>query len=241
MISAPPTSNLVVRALLVPLLGAQALLGCGSAVARKPPGKPPTPATVTVAAPGGDAHDPHAAALQRQLSEPWGRRNDKDDQVHAPTPDWENWKRVKYWGVKHFTGFRYGDDHHVIGLVFVQAVEDGEPTDSESCMRRFEKWAWPQVRTYEVQLGRIGVRQSQWRDHPITVRYVDGSVDLGFDHYDFSAAWATYPAYPDACLAYSVAVPWRGHGELARKVRDRFVDEGFQQMRVLTEKGPRRQ
>src|SRR5690606_3693419 len=85
---------------------------CGSSGVTQPPGAPPSPHTVTVAEPGGDAHDPHKAALERQLKEPWGARNDKDDQLHAPTPDWQNWKRVRYWGVDHFTGFRYGDDHH---------------------------------------------------------------------------------------------------------------------------------
>ena len=227
-------------AALVAIAAGALSVACGSSVARLPPGKPPTPETVTRAEPGGDAHDPHEAALRRVLEEPWGRRNDKDDQLHAPAPDWENWKRVKFWGIKHFTGFRYGDDHHVVGIVFVHDAADGEPTDSESCLRRFEKWAWPQVKSYEVDLGKIGIRQSRWRDHPITVKKVDGKVDSGFQRHKFSAAWAAYPAYPNACLVYAVAVPWRDHGALAKKVRDRYVEEGFSQMRPLTETRPYR-
>src|SRR5687768_11159743 len=88
-----------------------AALGCGSkpvplsepGTAEKVPPKtrPPTPKSVTRSNPGGDAPDPHEAALRRLLEAPWGARNDKDDQVHAPTPDWENWKRVRYYSVEH--------------------------------------------------------------------------------------------------------------------------------------------
>ncbi len=46
------------------------LAGCGSSVQTQPPGKPPTPASVTVTEPGGDAHDAHWAALTRQLEAP---------------------------------------------------------------------------------------------------------------------------------------------------------------------------
>src|SRR5687768_13119830 len=100
----------------------------------------PSPGSVTRDNPGGDAPDPHAAALRRLLQEPWGARNDKDDQIHAPTPDWEHWKRVRYYSVQHFTGFRYGKDHHAIGIVFVQKMPPGTPVKSELCLREFEAW-----------------------------------------------------------------------------------------------------
>ena len=214
--------------------------GCGSSSVTQPPGKPPTPESVTVAEPGGDAHDPHKFALTRQLSEPWGARNDKDDQLHAPTPDWEKWKRVRYWGVEHFTGFRYGDDHHVVAIVFVQPIERGDKNDSRACLRRFESWVRPQIRSYEVKLGPVGVRESAWRSEKILVQFVDGWVDTGFSRKEFSAAWAAYPAYPDACLVYAMAVPWREQPDLAKQVRDRWVAEGFQRMNPLTEVRPER-
>ncbi len=74
----------------------------------------PTPATVTEKEPGGDAPDPHAAELARLIEAPWGMRTDKADQVRVPMPDAENWKRVRYFGVEHYVGFRYGDVHHAM-------------------------------------------------------------------------------------------------------------------------------
>jgi len=231
----------VLRLLPFALCLAVCLSGCGSSSAtRRPPGKPPTPKTITIAEPGGDAHDPHEAALLRQLSEPWGARNDKDDQVHVPTPDWEHWKRVKYWGFEHFSGWRYGNDHHVIALLFIQDVAPGERNDSDSCLKRFEVWVRPQIKSYDVALGPIGMRQSKWRDHPIVIRFVDGHVDTGFRRRQFSAAWSAYPAYPSACMIYAMGVPWDGHEALAKKVRDRWVKEAFPKMEPLTPERPYR-
>ena len=221
-------------ALLLALFGG----ACGSSVVRQPKGLPPSPQTVSVAEPGGDAHDPHEAALLRQLDQPWGRRNDRDDQVHVPTPDWENWKRVRYWGVEHFAGWRYGDDHHVVTLLFVQDVPPGEPNDSESCLRRFDGWARPQARAYDVRLEPGGMKRDKWREHPILIKWLDGHVDLGFRRRSFSAAWTAYPAYPETCLIYAVGVPWDGHEELAKKVRDRWVAEAFQRMLPISAEKP---
>lgn len=216
-------------------------VSCGSsAVATQPPGAPPKPETITVAEPGGDAHDAHWAALDRELKEPWGERNDKDNQLFLPLPDVEHWKRVRYWGVEHFLGFRYGDDHHIIAVAFVQDVEPGTPTDSKTCLRRFEAWARAQAKGFEPKLEAIGERESRWRDKPLHVRFVDGYADVGFSRKSFSAAWAAYPAYPDACLIYAVAVPWRSQPELAKQVRDRFLMEGFERVNPLTPEKPLR-
>lgn len=217
-----------------------ALPACGSSIPRQPPGLPPTPSSITMAHPGGDAADPHRAALNRLLYARWGARDDKHNRLHAPMPDWRHWRRVHYWGVKQFTGFRYGDVHHVMAIVFVQPVPKGMSTDSLTCMHRFEAWVRPQIRGYDVHLGPIGVHTSKWRHRPMRVEYVDGDVDLAFMHHPFSAAWAAYPRpYPDACLIYAIAVPWRGSKDLAQELRDRFVIEGFQRMRLLTHKAPK--
>ena len=212
--------------------------GCGSSSVRKAPGKPPTPRSISVEEPGGDAHDPHAAALGRLLSEPWGRRNDKDDQLHAPTPDWEHWKRVRFWGVEHFTGFRYGDDHHAVAIVLLDDMPEGAAQNSEACSVQFEKRAMERLRSYDAELGPIGTNDLRWHGDPLIVRFVDGHVDTGFKRRYFSAAWAAYAAYPDTCLVYAVAIPWRDQQDLARQVRDRWVDEGFQQLRPLTKERP---
>lgn len=215
-------------------------LACGSSTVTQPPGVPPTTASVSVAEPGGDAHDPHWAALKRQLEEPWGRRNDKDDQLHTPLIDWVHWKRVRYWGVEHFVGFRYGDDHHVLSMGFVLDPPESGKTDARACMRVFDAWARPQIRGYDVKLGEIRTRETKWREHAIEVKMVDGYVDTAFRRRSFSAAWAAYPAYSDACLVYAIAVPWDGQDELAKKVRDRYANEAFEQMLPLTATRPLR-
>ncbi len=222
----------------VVLLGAAA---CGSSNAnREPPGKPPKPETITVAEPGGDAHDPHVAALDRELTEPWGERNDKDNQLLVPLPDVEHWKRVRYYGVEHFLGFRYGDEHHAIAIAFVQDVPEGTSIDSRSCLKNFEAWARPQIKGFDVQLENVITRDTRWRDQPLTIKSVDGHADVGFSRRSFSAAWAGYPAYPDACLVYAIAIPWRDSADAARKVRDRFLTEAFERVNPLTPTKPAR-
>jgi hypothetical protein len=214
--------------------------GCGSAAPRKAPGAPPTPQSVTVAEPGGDAHDPHLSAIERMTVAPWGRRGDKDDQLNVPLPDWEYWKRVRYWGVEHFVGFRYGKDHHALAVGLVQDMPPDTHLTSAVCMRHFETWARPQIKGYDVKLQPMGVKHSRWREQPLEVHYVDGLVNLGFTTTQFSGAWAAYPAYPNACLIYAIAVPWRDHEQQAKKLRDRFVAEAFEQIEPLTTERPYR-
>lgn len=207
---------------------------------RQPPGQPPSAASVSAAEPGGDAHDPHAAALQRQLASTWGARRDKDDQLYVPLPDHEHWKRVRFWGIDHFVGFRYGKQAHVITAGFVQDVEPGEKLDSEHCLRRFDKWARPQLRAHDVKLGAVTTSEGSWRGHPLLIQSVDGHLDWGFSRRRFSVAWTAYPAYPTACLIYAVGVQWGEHSALAKDVRDRFVREAFQQINPTTAERPYR-
>lgn len=192
--------------------------------------KPPSPESVTVKEPGGDASDRAEAALFRQLDEPWGARTDKDDQLVLPLPDSEHWKRVRYWGVEHFVGFRYGNEHHVLAIGFVQELPPGTPATSDTCMRRFEAWGRPQTKPFNVKFGPFSVHHQRWRNQRLEVHEVDGEFSAAFSTTEFSAAWAAYPAYPDGCVIYAMAVPWREHPELAKQVRDRWVSEGFTQM-----------
>lgn len=192
--------------------------------------RPPSPESVTIKEPGGDAENPEEAALLRQLDEKWGQRGDKDDQVFLPLPDSDHWKRVRYWGVEHFVGFRYGNEHRVLAIGFVQEVPPGTPVTSEQCMRRFEAWGRPQTKPFDVKFGPFAVKQQRWRDQRLEVHTVDGEFSAAFSTTSFSAAWAAYPAYKDGCLIYAMAVPWRDHPDLAKQVRDRFVNEAFTQV-----------
>jgi hypothetical protein len=194
---------------------------------------------VTIAQPGGDAVDPHAAALERLLSEPWGQQGDKDQQLNVSLPDAANWKRCRYWGVEHFLGFRYGKDHHAMVVVFVQESEEEHPS-SEACLRQFDAWGRPQIRGFEVQFDPFQPHYEKLQDRPFIALAVDGRLSLGFARPQFSAAWAAYTPYPKTCLIAAVAVPWRSTPELAKRVRDRFVVEGFPTLQPLSAERPTR-
>jgi hypothetical protein len=172
------------------------------------------------------------------LERPWGRRFDKDRQVRVPVPDHAHWKRVRFRGIDHFVGFRYGKRHHVVTAAFVVDMQDAYRNDSERCMRRFEAWGRPQARSWDVRLEPIEQSSSHWNGQQIVVHTVDGRVDTLLSRRHFSAAWAAYPAYPEACLVYGVAAQWFDQPELARRVRDRFVQEGFSAMLMLTDARP---
>lgn len=220
-----------------------AMLGCGtgSTPPANPPTKvePPSPESVTRDHPGGDSVEPHVAALTRLLESPWGHRVDKDDQLLVPLPDAEHWKRVRFFGVDHFVGFRYGKDHHAMVAVFVQKVEPAD-LSSEKCLRRFEQWGRPLIQPFDVDFSPFTVRHGRFRKKPVITLAVDGSLTFGFSRPEFSAAWTAYPIYPDACLVAAVGIPWRKHPELARAVRNRFVEEGFGLLNPLTEEAPYR-
>jgi hypothetical protein len=225
---------------LVVLALSATLSGCASTthVAAGTPPTPPTPSSITHEHPGGDAQDPHQAALQRQLDERWGWGEDKDGQLRIPLVDGKNWERVRYWVLDHFVGFKYGDDYHVLNAVFLDDVPDGTPFDSKTCMMRAEKWTYPQLKNFDVKFSDTRFTQSTWRGHRIMVKSMDGYVDLGFERKRFSAAYAAYPAYPNVCLVFGVAVPWREQKELAQKVRDRWIKEGVPRIAPLTPTRP---
>jgi hypothetical protein len=225
--------------ILASVCGCALLLGCASA-GTQPPGAPPSPKSISKETPGGDAHDPHQAALLRQLEMPFGFGMDKDHQLRVPMPDPRNQKRVRYWAIEHFTGFRYGSDYHVMNVVLVQDVPDGSKEDTHSCLQRVDKWAFPQLKSYEVKLGAPTLTEVEWEGKPITVKSVDGQFAFGLEQREFSAAYAAYPAYPDACLVFGIAVPWRDQEELAKKVRDRWVHEAVSRLKPLTPTRPYR-
>lgn len=210
------------------------------AVVAPAPAPAPTPASITPKEPGGDAPDPHEAALDRLLTAPWGFRDDKADQLHVPMPDSDNWKRVRYFGVEHYVGFRYGDEHHAMLIAFVQDLPADTPMKSDTCMRHFEAWGLPQTHAFDVKFSPFESHLGRWQGQSLESRSVDGKVNLGFTAAEFSGAWAAYPAYGDACLVLAVAVPWRDHPELAQKLRDRFVSEGFSQLAAASKLKPAR-
>ncbi len=178
--------------------------------------------------------------MKRQLEQPWGRRDDKDAQLWAPLPDAGGWKRVRLWGVEHFTAFEYGSGHHALAVAFVQDAAPGETLTSRECMKRFEAWAWPQARSFDVKLTDQAEQRATWQGKPLLIRTATGTAPFGLGSITCAGAWAAYPAYSDGCLVYAIAVPWRDQRELAIAVRDRFVREGLTRLQPRTPTRPYR-
>jgi hypothetical protein len=213
---------------------------CGAAVPKQPEALPPTITSITREHPGGDAADPHFAALARQLEEPWGWKSDKDAQLRVPLVDSKNWKRVRFWAVDHFVGFRYGSDVHAVASVFIQEVPEGEAGSAAACMRHFERWSRPRLRDFHVRLGPIAERSLPWHERTVLVHQANAAVPFGFETSELTAAWAAYPAYPDGCLIFSLAVPWRDQEGTAKAVVERWVEQGLERIKPLTPNSPHR-
>lgn len=214
-------------------------LGCSSVV-RQAPGLPPTPETITRDEPGGDAHDPHLAALLRLGSEPWGFRTDRQSSLRIPMPDDRNWRRVKFFGMPTFAAFRYGDAHHAVIAVWVRAIEEGEADDLESCLDRFEKWGEPKARSFGVKLESPASAQARWHRGEVVIRSVDARIESWFSKKRFSAAYAAYRMWPGSCTVVGIAVASQGAEEEARRARDRYVNEGFGRLVQPSSKPPPR-
>ncbi|HSU42382.1 MAG TPA: hypothetical protein VLJ38_22525, partial [Polyangiaceae bacterium] len=147
----------------MPLLCVCVACANSTTLAPSAPMRPPTPTTVTAKEPGGDAADPERAALERLLGEAWGARTDKDEQLLAPMPDRDHWKRTRYFGFDHLVGFRYGNEHRAMVAVRVQDLPPGTPVKSETCMRAFEDWARPQIAGFDVKLHPLPTKVVRWR------------------------------------------------------------------------------
>jgi hypothetical protein len=200
----------------------------------------PSPQSVELEEPGGDAPDAHAAALARLMTSPFGWASDKDDQVRIQLPDPGLWKRVRYRGFEHLTGFRYGQDHHAISVVLVHDTRQGRAPTPESCMRYAETLARPKAQALAVETQPIVETQVTWRGKPLLVHSVDGEFPFGFRRISFSAAWVAYPAYESACLYQAIGVQYEGHPELARRLRDRWVTQSATQIDIRTTTKPYR-
>jgi hypothetical protein len=211
--------------------------GCHSALPPRPPFLPPSPTSITLEEPGGNSSDPHAAALQRLIAEPWGWRNDKDDVLHVPLPDSQNWRRVKYIGVPSFVGYRYGDAHHAVIAVWVRAADEGNASPV-TCLASFEDWGGPTARSFSVDIDPGNLSRVPWTDREAVIKPVDAKINTLFARKDYRAAYAGYVMWPGTCTIFGVAVPVRGATELAKAVRDRFIREGFARMQQRSGRAP---
>ena len=200
----------------------------------------PTPESITLEEPGGDAPDAHAASLAQMLKGPFGWAGDKDDQVRILLPNGSQWKRVRYFGFEHLAGFRYGSDHHAVSVVLVEDTRQGRAPTSETCMRHAETLARPRAREFALETQPVVETRVNWRGKSLIVHATDGEFPYGFRRISFSAAWIAYPAYASSCLYQVFAAKYEGHPELARKLRDRWIAEAAAQVDIRTTTKPYR-
>jgi hypothetical protein len=205
-----------------------AALGCSASLPPKPVGLPPTPQTVTVENPGGDAADPEWAALDRLASEPWGLRRDRTNTLIIPLVDARHWQRVRLWGHPTRAAFRFGDDHYgVIALWYLPTTQANDP---ESCLKRFVDEARPLAEASGTRIlsSRVvhTVQQGSFGLVPMVVQVIDADVDGFFSSSEYAGALAAYPSWPGTCLIQGFVVVAGKHKELATRIRDRWVIEG---------------
>lgn len=239
------------RARVVAVVLSSFALGCSATVPPRPVGLPPTPRTVTVQNPGGDAADPGWAALDRLAREPWGVRRDRTNTLLIPLADALHWTRVRLWGYPTRTAFRFGDDHH--GVIAIWYGPTTGPDDPESCLGRFLAEARPIAESYGTRVLssrlvhtvqrpsdalRAGAAVTRGGDppspaarptpqamRPMVVQVIDAEVAGFLSSKVYAGAIASYPSWPGTCLIQGFAVPADEHQELATRVRDRWVAE----------------
>ncbi|MCC6558075.1 MAG: hypothetical protein IT372_34440 [Polyangiaceae bacterium] len=227
---------------MVPRLPAALLLAaslaaaaCGGASPSQPPGKPPTPRSVTRANPGGDAADPEQAALQRLLDEPWGRRRDRFGTLSVPLADWKKWRRVRIWTQPTRATYRYGDNHYAVATVLYTPIKGRN--DPDTCLADFWQKAAPQADAYGVRLGDAQllrtIQDVDGETRPLVLKILDGSVDSVLASDDYVGAVAVYQSWPETCLVHAFAVKSTEHRDLALKIRDRWIKEGAPKLRWL--------
>ena len=213
------------------LLGG-ASFGCVNSKAQ-PPGVPPTPDTVTRDEPGGDAYDPQRAALDRLLKEQWGWRNDKRDVFHFPLSDWEQWRRVRFWGIPAFVGFRYGDKHRAISALWARRLRPDDAEDPQVCLDRLEAWGVPMADSYHVKVTKRGTSRASWKStDDVLVQLVDAEVSSIFSHRKYAAVVGATFAWPRVCVVYGYAFRVDDAEDVVNEVRLRYAREAFSKLTV---------
>jgi hypothetical protein len=61
----------------------------------------------------------------------------------------------------------------------------------------------------------------------IVTRTLDAELDTMFARGTYLAAYTAYSMWPKTCTIFGVAVAVRDNPELARQVRERYVNDGF--------------
>lgn len=182
-------------------------------------------------------NEEHAAALEQLKVSPTGGHVDKQNSLIIQLPDPEHWMRVRFWGVQSLVGFRYGKDHHAIVGGFVTHVPDNKVQGA--CSKSFEEYAKPYIDNFDVNLDVQAPRAFPWQKEIIEVELVHAKIATMLVHDEYSAGFASYPVWDNACLIVGIAIPMRGDPERADAVRDRFVAEVFPKVQITRKDEPK--
>lgn len=182
-------------------------------------------------------NEEHAAAMEQLKVSPTAPRDDKQSSVLVHLPDAEHWMRVRFWGVQSLVGFRYGKDHHAIVGAFVTHVPDNKVQGA--CSKSFEDYARPYIENFDVNLTIQEPKAFAWQKEIVEVVVVHAKIATMLINDEYSAAFASYPAWDNACLIVGLAVPGRGDMDRADAVRDRFVAEVFPKVTITSKTEPK--
>lgn len=214
------------------------LAGCSHAHTM-PPGAPPTPISITPKEPGGDAFDPQSAALDRLVHQPWGWRTDKREAFHFPLTDSRNWRRVRFFGVPTFVGFRYGDRHRAIAGMRVTPVQHDDPPTPEVCLQRFFEWGQPIADGNSAHVTDQLDTYSSWRSRDdVLVRTLQAEITTLLSGRRYFAVVGAMLPWPGICAMYGYAFEVGDAEELARTARDRYAKEAYSQLVMLARHPP---
>ena len=72
----------------------------------------------------------------------------------------------------------------------------------------------------------------------MVIKSVEAEINTLLSQKSYSAAYAAYVMWPKTCTIFGIAVPVRDSPELAQKVRDRYVKDGFWRILRRTDKTP---
>ncbi|MFT3773619.1 MAG: hypothetical protein QM820_50230 [Minicystis sp.] len=187
----------------------------------------PTPRSVTMENPGGDAADPELAALQLLDRKGFTPRRDRYGTLSLPLAEAKLWRRVKLWGYPTRVAFRFGDEHYGVVAVWYEPAKG--PDDPESCLKRFIDQGRPAaemfgVRATEVRMVRT-LQMGATSSKPMVIDVIDAAVDGMTEPKAFAGALAAYSSWPGTCLVQGFVVAAAKHRELAARIRDRWVAE----------------